>query len=224
MEWNIKIPFHRNTSERFIEVQKSDGNEIQFGKYFVTPMELIEALSHFNRKGENFDRQPLLPQNCIHFMRTADNKFFQLIISTPKMKRLVKYRTTDFHFIEVPRAIMVINVTNDGQNFRLNNSRLFAVKDEVLTKESALYVYPFPNVEKSEGTICWGSNQFNSFPCLTALNRIFDAFYDAPFGEDYGMRLLSGYPSFKQYLADNEEKAFIDNDLYPTSKVLGDLI
>lgn len=222
MEWNIKIPFQRDTS-RFIEVQKTVENNIQVGKYFVTPMELIEALTSFNGNEENFEKLPLLPKDCIHFTKSIDNKKFQIIISNSKMERLVKY-ANDCYFIEVPHTIMVIGISCTDESYRIESSRLFAVKDGTLTKDTALYAYPFPNVEKSNGTICWGTNQFNQFTCLTALNQIFNAFYESPFGEDYGMRLLSGFPSFKKYLTDNEGKAFNENDLYPTSKVLGDLI
>lgn len=224
MEWKITIPFQRETSERFIEVKKVDSKGIDFGRYYLSPAELIQALLEFNKKNSPMLTMPLLPENCIHFTRSHDERLIKIILSSPKAERLVKYGDNECYFIEVPKTVMVIDLEKDMSQYKFLNTRLFAVIDEAISDKTVLHAYPFPNVDKSGGRICWGGNRLKQISCLTQLNQINEAFYAAPFGEDYGMRLLSGFPSFKKYLLENDGKPFNDQELISKGMVLADLI
>lgn len=96
-------------------------------------------------------------------------------------------------------------------------TRLFAVLNDKkpIEDETPLFHFPYPNVGKSNGIVCWGRNQRLEITRLTELERAFQWFIASPFNEDHGVRTTHGIANFRKLIDRIQDKPFDDEWLIP---------
>ncbi|MEB2301614.1 prokaryotic E2 ligase family D protein [Lysinibacillus xylanilyticus] len=229
MEWHIKIPCEPNDLERFIEGTLVNSNGSVQGPFMLTTEEIIEAFQSLIKKDQtsSYVQLPLLPNNTLHFTHNrAVSKVKLLMLFEPEMTFIQhSHIKGDGFFIETPRTIFCVELAKmTSMEWQVKKVTACAVDTEEINEDSNLFQFPFPHVTKQSGNICWGTNSLPTFRSLKECVRLKDLFYRSPFSEDYGMALLSGFSTFKDYLQANEEKSFNHNDLIPMNKKLRDLM
>lgn len=243
MKWNFEISDCPENSALPVKAFRISDNGAKSGPFYYSMESFINSLSTpvisaeceaspfitNNYLGEK--RLPVLPIGTVGYSSSLSGSIpkERITIVLDKAITPIRYRTQDnIHFIGMPKLILqaiVINVPGSKKR-RVIKSKLFAVKDDgnPITNETPLYKFPFPNVNKSEGTICFGANDAVLLDDLTQIERVYHLFTDAAFNEDYGMSLLNGIFYFSEYLADDAAaKPFDDEMLIPAHTTFGNL-
>lgn len=198
---------------------------------FSKPVDIINEenlIDDFN----NEVRIPILPPNTIGYSSSQGKMMKERVTMTiPKGIWPIQYAkgpVVSTHLIGMPKMVVqyvVLSIPNTRDR-RIIETKLFAVKDErtTINEETQLFYFPFPNVNKSSGVVCWGANHDMSVPQLTDLELVFGKFISAPFNEDYGCYIGNGEQCFEKYIKNNENQPFDDDLLLPiTNTKIGNL-
>lgn len=121
-----------------------------------------------------------------------------------------------------PTLVFVFTIIWDKlrNSRKLRKGNVFAVneKPHKVNSNTPFFTFPFPNVSKSSGEICWG----NTVTTITGedlndfVQNAIDTFVTSNFNDDYGIILDSpDYGSFSDYIGANENKSFNDDLLIP---------
>jgi len=228
MEWQIKIPCEPKDLNRFIEGTLVNSNGSIQGPFMLTTEEIIDAFQALLRKdvSSNYMTLPMLPNNTLHFTHNRMGTKAKILLVFEPEKTFIQHVQLkgDGFFIETPRTIFSVELVKANMEWQVKNVAACAVdvNKEDINEDTDLYQFPFPHVSKNSGSICWGTNSLPVFKAVRECVRVKDLFFGSPFSEDYGMALLSGYRSFKDYLLENEDKGFQHNDLIPMNIKLKD--
>ena len=144
---------------------------------------------------------------------------FLALVQVPAELFIVQYCGNKYS-IPFPSLLFAVKVV--GQ--RVTGTRVYAVKDKKVTKESALYHYPFGNVY-NDGDICWGGNSLPNIEGVKDTFKVPQIFYSSPTnsdlwksGEDVDVEKLGNEPVLsKVYAFLNGQKEFPLDALMPTT-------
>lgn len=134
-------------------------------------------------------RTPLLPgQWGTRFYAKKGNYEYFVLTIAPK-NRTVKWDSGDddedyYNYdIETPPLCWFVKIQQNGDSYRLIDSYLFALKNDLITMNDDLYLAPFTNVYSSNA-ICWNGSISMNLPSPAAVISLDAAFFNAQFNSD----------------------------------------
>lgn len=128
----------------------------------ITVDDLIKSLiSSVNRGTEEIYTSPLFAQvkgtSLIQSKSTSGGKKCLYIIHKKKHRTSMSLYERFYDNVGVPGLLFAVHSVND----KLVQLDVVAVKDEVISENTRIYMYPFTNVTLSVGRACLGMNTLN---------------------------------------------------------------
>lgn len=228
-----------------ISIQTKASNGVKSPKQAMDVPSLIAALNELYDKqstledsGVGFNEEivkdqlitPSLPFGTIFYQNGAlvknDNQIIeQVAVVLPKGIFPASYHNQAM-MLGFPTLVFVFKIIWDKlrNSRKLRKGNVFAVKEQPhrVNSNTPFYTFPFPNVSKSSGEICWG----NTLTTITGedlndfVQNAVDTFVTSNFNDDYGIIVDSpDYGGFSDYIAANENKSFNDDFLIPCISV-----
>lgn len=203
---------------------------IRKGPYSMSFDDLVDCLRATATNVSDNDpfksTSPILPKGTVHYAENRSQTHCRVTLDIPKKEWDIRYGDEpSFYSVGFPRMIVSYELVKSVSSFKVTKVRIFALMEDAnpLTGKTQLFKFPFPNVEKETGTVCWGTNVV-SVNSVQELERTFTWFVAAPFGEDYGVSINLPYRSFRQLIEENDSKPFEDEWLIPTRFTLEDIL
>lgn len=183
---------------------------------------------------------------------TSANKIFDTGILPQGMRFVIDYGTEQLYGVEVPPSNQIVSHSyGDGEKiscpfpgllffFRfgkgvLNWSKLYAIKEPILSYKTPLYLFPFTNVY-DDGNICWGgvnNTRINSPLQVTSIVANFfgsvfnnDLFFDSRIKSNIDKKLsenMNNSYALMKYL-EKKYKDYPANALVKSNKTIKDVI
>ncbi len=142
----------RISSERAeVEVEQHSKKGVVSRKN-ISPQSLSDCILT-SRVDDESHPTGLLPENCIAVV--MEKKWFYYYIRYPELYTDFSYFGTEYPNFPIPRLVFRFKYLREER--KVVESALCVVKDERLTPDTPLYLYPFSNVS-SNGKICLGNN------------------------------------------------------------------
>ncbi len=101
-----------------------------------------------------------------------------IVTVLPASMQMMQYENTQYD-VCMPSLVFSFHV-NKG---KLENTRVFTLKDEKPTEKSVLYRYPYGNVQ-DDGRVCWGSNTLPEIREIKRLEMVMTLFIQSPCNSD----------------------------------------
>ncbi|WP_374717725.1 hypothetical protein [Neobacillus sp.] len=229
MKWQLEISDCPTNATYPIKAFQIGDNGVKRGPFYLKVEDVISALQH---RPENSDCDfsemkhltPCLPFGTIRYSKNDNGTRHRVTMVLEKRIWEIRYGDEDeFFSIGFPRLIIQYLVT--GEKLRIAEMRIFAVQDDrqAIMDATPLFAFPYPNVRKSDGIVCWGLNERLELNSLTDLERAFRWFVAAPFNEDHGVITTLGINCFRTLIERVRDKDFDDNWLVPVNLNFGDL-
>lgn len=228
MRWQFEMSDVPKSTEFPIEAFQVMDNGIKRGPFYFSVEDMIRALEQAPEntfdadtlKGEETNT-PTLPFGTIVYAKNESGSRQRATMLLDKKQWEVRYGDENEIFtIGFPRMILqYLVVPSNEKNYKITEMRIFAVKDDKkpITDETQLFTFPYPNVNKSNGIVCWGQNARLELDSLVELERSFRWFVSAPFNEDHGVRTSLGIQRFRVLLEKIRDKSFDDEWLLPST-------
>lgn len=121
---------------------------------------------------------------------------FSVIVSVPAKVAPFQYFDS-VYLIPFPRLVFYFTYENGA----MRQTCCFAAKDDVLSKDTELFHYPFSNVH-GDGEICFGRNQVPKCKTLSDVDDVVRMFYTAPSNNDLWQTgyCKDKYPALRVFL------------------------
>lgn len=234
MKWQFEIQdIPLNTEYPVIGYQTNDSG-VKKGPFYFKIEDLINALSQtpentYDAEGEKSTEKstPPLPFGTIRYSTNESGSKHRVTMLLPKKNWDIRYgNENDFFNIGFPRLVLqYLVVPVNESTFKISEMRIYAVKDDgqPIKEDTHLFIFPYPNVGKSNAIVCWGLNERLEISSLSELERAFRWFVSAPFNEDHGTRTTLGISSFRRLIETIKDKPFDDEWLMPSKMLFGDL-
>lgn len=176
---------------------------------------------------EKMIASPILPEGTIMYSKHPENLLEQVVFEIPQKTFDIRYKDTDvFHALAFPRMVVVCELEAMGNQKKIGTMRLFAVANDgkPISEDTLLFDFPYTNVMKGSGTVCWGQNERLLVDTLSEAKKALLLFFSAPFNEDHGVRTSFGINRFAQLIAKLENQPYSDEWLLPTNKKFGQML
>ena len=233
MKWQFEISDCPSNAQHPILAHQVNDSGVKRGPFYFTIESLIEALKKEPDnlldadalRGDEHSTPPL-PYGAIRYSSNETKTRERITMEIPKKQWEIRYREEETFFsIGFPRMVVQYLIVQFAGVRTIKEMRIYAVEDnrQPISNDTRLYTFPYPNVGKGNGIVCWGANARLEVNSLVELERSFLWFVSAPFNEDHGVRTTLGIPSFKKLLEVIEDKAFDDEWLLPTNQTFSDL-
>jgi hypothetical protein len=234
MRWQIDIADVPKNAEYPVEAFQIGDGGVKRGPFYLKVEDLITALQQTpdnvfdadSLKGEEYATPPL-PFGTIRYSKNESGSRQRVTMLLDKKMWEVRYGDEKEIFsIGFPRMIVqYVVVSSNVKALKITEMRIYAVLDDKkpITNETPLFLFPFPNVNKGNGIVCWGQNERLELNTLVELERAFRWFVSAPFNEDLGVRVKLGDYRFRVLLEKIKEQTFNDDWLVPAKLNFGDL-
>ena len=126
-----------------------------------------------------------VPDNCLGISFSGDYVYCTVLVK----KRVIpaKYAKADIennYLLPYPNLIFTFKINEYKSG--LEKSWCFAVKDDVVTENTEIFEFPFSNVSKGKGVICYGGNNtlYNG-DLRQSIEEYLETFFIAPYNGDY---------------------------------------
>lgn len=203
----------------------------------MSPIRSHEIPQQVNELYKNEVRVPFFPNGTIGYSsQILETGYLLERISVVVNKSVtgIRYRTPyedkGLVFVGMPKLLfqfVLTHVPGNTESRTLQQSFVYALKsnNELVDEQTDLYTFPFPNVNKFDHAICWGSNLNLIIPSLTHIQTLINLFISSQFNEDYGLMIdVKGKtPTFSHYINQNLEQPFNDELLIPAKRQLKDI-
>ncbi|MDQ0273505.1 hypothetical protein [Cytobacillus purgationiresistens] len=169
---------------------------------------------------------PALPFGTIRYSATDSKDVERVTMVIPKKIWEIRYGDKNDHFYSIgfPKMVAQYKCINTQKSKVIQEMRLYAVSGNgPINDDTDLYSFPYPNVGKSNGIVCWGQNQRLELESLVDLEKSFYWFVSAPFNEDYGVRTSLEIHNFRMLIETIEGQRFNDQWLLPLNMKYKDL-
>ncbi|MDE3841012.1 hypothetical protein C0966_17245 (plasmid) [Bacillus methanolicus] len=234
MRWQFELTDVPKNAEYPIEAFQIGDNGVRRGPFYYRVEDIITALQQTPENAHDADAlrdeehsTPVLPRGTIRYSRNNSGTKQRVTMVLDKKMWEIRYGEEDeFFTIGFPRMILQYLVVPANENgFRISEMRIYSIQDngQPVTEDTPLFTFPYPNVSKSNGIVCWGQNERLHIHSLVELERAFRWFVAAPFNEDHGVRTTHGINRFRTLIEKIREQSFEDDWLMPSNKVFGDL-
>lgn len=215
MKWNIEISDCPINPKFPVVAHQTYDNGIKKGPFYLKMEDLLEALSaepDMAFKGPVWKPTPLLPAGTIQYATDEDERYSRVVMEIPKKQWDIRYGDDEIYTIGFPRLIIQYDIIKSPSTQRIIETKIFAVLNnkKAITEDTEIYRFPYPNVYH-DGRVCWGSNHPKEIKDIMELEKMFNWFVSAPFGEDLGVKTTHGMPNFKQLIEVIQDKDFDDD-------------
>lgn len=234
MRWQFELSDIPKNAEYPIEAHQIGDNGVRRGPFYFRVEDMITALQQTPENAHDADSligeeqsTPPLPLGTIRYSRNDSRSRQRVTMLLDKKIWEIRYGNEEnFYSIGFPRMILqYLIVPINGIGLRILEMHIYAVKDDgqPMKEDTPLFVFPYPNVSKSNGIVCWGQNERLEIESIVELERAFRWFVAAPFNEDHGVRTTHGINRFRLLLEQIQDLSFEDDWLIPSHKVYRDL-
>ena len=164
----------------------------------------------------------LLPPNCFHVAVNAEGEK-DYCLWHPELYADVSYFGTEYPHFPLPRLVFGFRVSTVG---KVMGCRLGVVKDEKLTEDTPMYIYPFSNV--SGFHLCVGNNALPTYKKAHTLATLPDFLLRLPNNNDSfnpkNNKLHLQYRDLLEHLKKKEPAYYYTDVLIPNGKTVKDFI
>lgn len=234
MEWILKISDQPVNADYPIEAHFEARPGVKSGKKLVSVEEVLSILE--NRHSENFMEttevkrrelvlSPILPEGTIMYAQHPTGDLEQIVFEIPQKTFDIQYKENgSLHAMPFPRLIAICELRKADDKKKITSMRLFAVENNggPIEENTPLFAFPYTNVMKNTGSVCWGMNERMLVSSLYEVKKALFLFFSAPFNEDHGVRTTLGINQFQGLIKKLEEQPFSDDLLVPVNKTFGD--
>lgn len=237
MEWILKLSDQPTNADYPIEAHFEPTPGLISSKKYVSCEEVISILSNRHTEEEFIDSKemsrrelvfsPILPEGTLVYAQDPKGELEQVIFEIPQKSFDIQYKETGkLYSMPFPRLIVICELQKEKELKKIGSMRLFAVENngEPIAESTPLFAFPYSNVMKSSGAVCWGMNERLLVSSLHEVKKALFLFFSAPFNEDHGVRTTLGINEFKGLIKKLEEQPFSDELLVPANKTFGDTI
>lgn len=151
-------------------------------KRFVTIQSVLEAFSKSSVENPKSIRIGKVPRGYYDgtIWTEKEKLYAKVLIVLPKSQQMMLYENTRYD-VPIPTLLFYITVIKS----KLNETKVFALKEERVTEQEPLFVYPFGNVNTNGGNVCWGSNKWKDIDCLKDLDEVVTLFLQSECNSDH---------------------------------------
>ncbi len=236
MKWQFELTDEPINANYPITAKQILSNGISKGPFYLTTADFLAAFQSEPEELQEPEKDsvldyttPALPFGTIRYS-SNDTRSRQLItLDIPQKDWEIRYGDSDdvFYTVGFPRLVLQYSVTRNSieSEMTIDQTRLYAVENngKAITEDTRLFTFPYPNVGKGNGIVCWGRNQRLSITDIVELERMFRWFVAAPFNEDHGVRTTLGISNFRKLIETIQDQPFNDEWLMPANKTFGEL-
>lgn len=235
MKWQLEIEDCPKNTDFPIVAHQINAGGVKKGPYYISVADAIHALKQdpemdFDADGirANEKSTPTLPFGTIRYSASESGNQQRITMMIPKKQLDIRYgdELNEFHRVGFPRMVIQFLVYKSSSSIKsIKETRLYAIADnnQPITDDTPLYTFPYPNVGKSNGIVCWGGNKRLEIKDLVELERAFTWFISAPFNEDHGIRTTHNLRHFRELINKIADLEFDDEWLLPQRETFGDL-
>lgn len=234
MQWQFELTDQPINPSFPITAYQYFDNGVKKGPFYFAINDLISALStepdyHYDAESERLkeDSTPSLPYGTIRYSANENRTRQRITMEIPQKQWEIRYGEENEHFYTIgfPRMVIQFLVTSLDQVLRVDETRIYGVLNDgqPISNDTPLFHFPYTNVGKANGIVCWGANARLTVTDLVELQRLFGWFVAAPFGEDHGVRTTHGIGHFRKLVEEIENKPFDDEWLIPFNQTFGEL-
>ena len=234
MQWQFELTDKPINPEYPITAYQVNDNGAKKGPFYFSIPDLISALTaepeyHYDAEKERAKEisTPALPFGTIRYSVDESKTRQRVTMEIPQKQWEIRYdqANDNFYTIGFPRMVIQFLVSSIGDGLRVDETRIYAVLNDgqPITDDTPLFHFPYTNVGKTNGIVCWGVNARLTATQLVELERMFGWFVAAPFGEDHGVRTTHGIGHFQKLIKEIENKSFDDGWLIPFNQTFGEL-
>lgn len=233
MKWQFEIKDVPLNAEYPIEGYQVNDSGVRRGPFYFKVEDMIKALSQqpdnaFSADDERAKEEstPTLPYGTIRYSKNLAGTRHRVTMLMPKKNWDIRYgNEEDFFNIGFPRMViqyLVVPIEPGSEQLKISEMRIYAVKDDgkPINDDTPIFTFPYPNVGKSNGIVCWGANERLVINSIAELERSFRWFVSAPFNEDHGVRTTLGINNFRALIERIKEQPFDDDWLIPSNQNL----
>lgn len=234
MKWQFEISDCPTNAAYPVIAHRVNDNGVKRGPFYFSIESLLEALK---KEPDNFmdadglrgdeNCTPSLPLGTIRYSTNESKTRQRITMEIPQKQWEIRYgeEMELFYTIGFPRMVIQYLVVDHSSIKSIKEMRIYAVLNngQPITNDTDLFIFPYPNVGKSNGIVCWGQNQRLEINSLTELERSFRWFVSAPFNEDHGVRTTLGIASFRKLIEVIQDQVFNDDWLMPSRHKYSDL-
>jgi hypothetical protein len=201
-----------------VEFKTENGNEVRYISFNDFAQAILAANQQVKFEAIDVVDSPIFTVG--HGISTVQTREYStgsrtVILVREPMPMDITYFDDVYKNVGIPRLLFGIKIY---QNI-IQSVRIMAIKDFIIKENTPLYEYPFSNVSRGTGNVCFGMNRVSSIDVthLTALHSIPDMFLSMPNNNDNYGHNLSGL-DYRPLLERLSDKPFDDNWLEPAKK------
>jgi len=235
MKWQFEISDCPENSVYPVVAYSINDSGVKRGPYYLSPESLKQAL---DKEPENLldadnirsneSSTPPLPFGTIRYSANGTKSRERVTMEIPQKQWEIRYGDKEHEYFSIgfPRMIVQYLVANNSDKKVIKEMRIYAVlnNNQPITDDADIYVFPYPNVGKSNGIVCWGQNERLELSSLVELERAFRWFVASPFNEDHGVRTTLGVGQFQTLIEVIKDQPFNDDWLMPLNIKYSELI
>lgn len=178
------------------------GENKESGRHFVKTISLQE-FSSIIRDTNSIQKSPSLPRGCVQWGTNGNHHL--VAVEFPAQR--VEFRHVDYGPVEipVPASVWFVLLTANGDGRYTIQKTYPFIYDMLLTEESPLYIWPFPNYSLTYGAgVCWGYNGYvpsnrDRFT-MADVEMMFHCFFAADANEDLGWSFGGDFENGKKFI------------------------
>lgn len=237
MEWILKLSDQPKNAEFPIEAHYEASPGVKSGTRFFSFEQVVEIIQNRNSVEDSLYAptlartemilSPILPEGTIMYAQHPDNELEQVVFEIPQKTFDIQYKVAGaLHAMPFPRMVAICELERTGEQKKIGSMRIFAVENnrEPISESTPLFSFPYTNVMKSSGSVCWGINDRLLVSSLQEAKKALFLFFSAPFNEDHGVRTTLGINQFQGLIKKLEGQHFSDELLLPLNKTFGEAI
>lgn len=233
MEWIFKISDEPKIADFPVEAHYEPTPGLKSKTQFFSLEQIIEVLQNRDFEEDTLESSelaradmvisPILPEGTIMYAQHPNNELEQIAFEIPQKTFDIQYKTSgNLHAMPFPRMIVICELEKSDDKKKIGSMRVFAVENnqQPITEDTPLFSFPYTNVMKSTGSVCWGLNKRILVSSLHEVRKAIFLFLSAPFNEDHGVRTTLGINEFQALIKKLEGQPFSDEYLLPLNKTL----
>ena len=205
-----------------VEVNTETGTEIRYLSFNDFAKAILAANQQINMDTAEVIDSPIFPVGYgVSTVQTRELSTGARIVVLVRdaMPADITYHNDKFKKVGIPKLLFGVKIF---QNI-IQSVKIMAVKDFIIKEDTKIFEYPFSNVSKCSGNVCFGMNRVSSIDVssLTALHSLPDLFLSMPNNDDNYGHNLSGL-AYRPLLKALVNKSFKKEWLEPSNRTYKD--
>lgn len=235
MEWILKFNDQPINADFPIEAHYEAAPGLKSGTRYFSFDQIVDILQNRNSLEGSLHSptiaraelilSPILPEGTIMYAQDPNKELEQVVFEIPQKTFDIQYRVAGaLHEMPFPRMVAICELESMGNEKKIGSMRIFAVENnnQPITENTPLFTFPYTNVMKATGSVCWGINDRLLVSSLQEAKKALFLFFSAPFNEDHGVRTTLGINQFQALIKKLEGQQFSDDLLLPHNRTFGE--